>query len=104
MSLVEPAGSFKFGFYVRTGSNTPQKTNVREISIQGLKSPYAYWDTFNNPHMDMGIVQSLTMCIWVPLPYGKLQLGFPYAKFTIWGYPYAYRDPSTHTGRGIKKL
>jgi len=43
--------------------------------------------------MDMGIVQSLTMCIWVPLPYGKLQLGFPYAKFTMWGYPYAYGDP-----------
>jgi len=42
----------------------------------------------------MGIVQSLTVCIWVPLPYGTLQLGSPYAKFTIWGYPYTYGDPS----------
>jgi hypothetical protein len=29
------------------------------LCVHGLPNPYVYGDTFNNPHMDMGIVQSL---------------------------------------------
>ncbi len=55
LSLVEPAGSFKFGFYVRTGSNTPQKTNVsREISIWVLP----------NPRMHTGSLLIIPTWIW----------------------------------------
>ena len=89
---------YAYGYHGSTRMHTVISTNTVCIRRDKIySSPYAYGD-FMYPRMHTGTVQSLTVCITNLCAYGKTRFWSPYAKFCIWGSPYAYGDHCTHTG------
>ena len=93
--LGKGASAYNGSPHMHTGT---VKIPVCILWLIGDKSPHAYGDS-TEPNTHTGIDQSLTVCIMYSCAYGKLGIWPPYAKVCIWGLPYAYGKPRTHTGR-----